>query len=85
MIGLFSFVTRMRFTNACLSATFFTAGMLLLSKDTHLGSRLSGAAIVMGALCFGALVASAVVSSLMLCQDEKQLIPFRDAQKCNIT
>ena len=67
----------MRFTNACLSATFFTAGMLLLSKDTHVGSRLSGAATVMGALCFGALIASAMVSDLLvLCEDEQQLKVF---------
>ena len=60
-MALFVFIGRIRFREACLATVFFVAAMLLVAKDCHLGSRLAGACIVLGALWFGGLTAACAV------------------------
>lgn len=61
---LFSFITHLRFERSCLASIFVTVGMVLVAKDGHVGSRLAGASIVIGALWFGGLVGACAVSLL---------------------
>ncbi len=61
-MALFTFVWAIRFTQSCLSTIFYVAAMLLVAKDSHIGSRLAGSAIILGALWFGSLLAACAVS-----------------------
>lgn len=62
-MALFTFVWAIRFTSSCLSTIFFVAAMLLVAKDSHVGSRLAGSAVILGALWFGSLMAACTVHS----------------------
>lgn len=63
---LFSLVNPLKFGYACEMAPLVTAGLLIKSRDPHVGSRMSGGAQVIGGTLYGAIVGALTVSMTAL-------------------
>ena len=63
-MGLFSVVTRLTFRQSCLASIFYVAAAVLVPQgvDVHAGTRVQGAAFIIGPLWFGAILAGVMVS-----------------------
>jgi hypothetical protein len=57
------FVKPLYYTQSCLASIFYTAGVLLIQQDNHVGSALFACAIACGHLIAGILLAGAMVRS----------------------
>ena len=64
VVGLFSLVHRLTFTQSCLASIFYVAAAVLVPQgvDVHVGTRVQGAAFIIGPLWFGAILAGIMVS-----------------------
>ena len=62
MICLFVLVNKLHYNNSCLASVFYTAAVILDSKDAHVGSKMNAAAFVIGPLWFGSITAGCMVS-----------------------
>eukprot|EP00198_Chlamydomonas_reinhardtii_P010228 XP_001699565.1 predicted protein [Chlamydomonas reinhardtii] len=62
IICLFTFVSKMRFLQSCLSATLYVVCSVLVSQDGHVGTKLLGCAMVCGAVLWGSTLAGCVLS-----------------------
>ena len=61
VVALFVFVKPLYYTQACLASIFYTAGVLLIQQDNHVGSALFACAIALGHLIAGILLAGLMV------------------------
>ena len=61
MVALFVFVKPLYYTQSCLASIFYTAGVLLIQQDNHVGSALFACAIAAGHLIAGILLAGLMV------------------------
>ena len=63
-MGLFSLVHQLTFTQSCLASIFYVAAAVLVPQgvDVHVGTRVPGAAAILGPLWFGAILAGIMVS-----------------------
>ena len=75
MVALFVFVKPLYYTQSCLASIFYTAGVLLIQQDNHVGSALFACAIAAGHLIAGILLAGLMVR---ICR------PRRPAYTCDI-
>jgi len=61
VVALFVFVKPLYYTQSCLASIFYTAGVLLIQQDNHVGSALFACAIAAGHLIAGILLAGLMV------------------------
>ena len=61
IVSLFVFISKLSFSNGCLSSIFHVAAAVLVAQDPHVGSKLNAAAFVVGPLWFGTVLAGCVV------------------------
>ena len=61
VVALFVFVKPLYYTQSCLASIFYTAGVLLIQQDNHVGSALFACAIAAGHLIAGILLAGMMV------------------------
>ena len=79
VVGLFSLVHRLTFTQSCLASIFYVAAAVLVPQgaDAHVGTRVQGAAFIIGPLWFGAILAGIMVSSAGLLAAQAACVPGR--------
>lgn len=68
VICLFVLVNKLHYSNSCLASVFYTAAVILDSKDAHVGSKMNAAAFVIGPLWFGSITAGCMISIARACQ-----------------
>ena len=71
MVALFVFVRPLYYTQSCLASIFYTAGVLLIQQDNHVGSALFACSIALGHLVAGILLAGLMVRSVLRHDREK--------------
>lgn len=62
VVALFVFITKLNYSNSCLSSIFFVAASVLVAQDAHVGSKMNAAVYVIGPLWFGSVLAGCMVS-----------------------
>ena len=79
VVGLFSLVHRLTFTQSCLASIFYVAAAVLVPQgaDAHVGTRVQGAAFIIGPLWFGAILAGIMVSWTGLVAAQAACMPGR--------
>ena len=78
-MGLFSLVNRLTFRQSCLASIFYVAAAVLVPQgvDVHVGTRVQGAAFIIGPLWFGAILAGIMVSWAGLLAAQAACLPGR--------
>ena len=60
--ALWVFIPRLTFPNSCLATVFYSVGMVMVSQNGHIGSRLKAMVIIPGAWWVGSLMGGITVS-----------------------
>lgn len=63
--ALWVFIPRLTFPNSCLATVFYSVGMVMVSQNGHIGSRLKAMVVIPGSWWVGALGGGVTVSGLL--------------------
>ena len=63
MTALWVVVPRLTFANSCLATVFYAVGMVMVSQNGHIGSRLKAMVVIPGAWTVGSVCGGITVSS----------------------
>ena len=60
--GLWVVVPQLTFANSCLATVFYAVGMVMVSQNGHIGSRLKAMVVIAGAWWVGSVCGGLTVS-----------------------